>query len=76
MTVVTHFERNHSKDETGRFIVPLLMKNDATLPSESRSLAVKWFKALERSLRVRSQSKEFADAVQEYFDWDMQNLCL
>ena len=34
----------------------------------SRSLAVKRFKALEHSLSVRSQSKEFADAVHEYFD--------
>ena len=44
------------------------MKNDVTPLGESRSLVVKQFKALERSLRARSQSKEFADAVQEYFD--------
>ena len=31
-------------------------------------MAVKRFKGLERSLRVRSQSKEFANAVQEYFE--------
>ena len=35
---------------------------------KSRSLAVKLFKALELSLRDRSQSKEFTDAVQEYFE--------
>ena len=67
-TVVAHFERNHSKHETGRFTVPLHIKNDVTPLSESRSLLVKWFKALERSLKFRSQSKEFANAVQEYFD--------
>ena len=66
-TVVTHFERNHSKDEAGRFIVPLPIKNDMTLLGEPRSMAVKWFKALECSLRVRSQSKELTDAVQKYF---------
>ena len=66
--VVNHFERNHSKDKTGRFIVPLPMKNDVTPLSESMSLAVKRFKALERSFRGRSQSKEFTDAVQGYFD--------
>ena len=43
------------------------MKKDVTLLGEFKSLAVKRFKALERSLRVRSQSKEFADAVEEYF---------
>ena len=75
-TVVTHFERNHSKDETGRFIAPLPMKNDVTLLDKSRSLAVKRFKALECSLNVRSQSNEFANAVQEYFDMGQQNLCL
>ena len=67
-TVATHFERNHSRDKTGRFIVPLPMKKDMTLLGESRSLAVKRFKALECSLRVRSQSKEFADAVPKHFD--------
>ena len=44
------------------------MKNDVTPLCEFRSLAVKRFIALECSFRVRSQSKEFADAVQEYFD--------
>ena len=44
------------------------MKKDVTPLGESRSLVAKRFKALEHSLRVRSQSKEFADAVQEYFE--------
>ena len=38
--VVNHFERNHSKDKTGRFIIPLPMKNDVTPLGESRSLVV------------------------------------
>ena len=67
-TVITHFERNQSKDETGRFIVPLPMKNDVTPFGKFRLLAVKQFKALEYSLKVRSCSNEFADAVHAYFD--------
>ena len=35
-TVVNHFERNHSNNKTGRFIVPLHMKNDATPLGESK----------------------------------------
>ena len=38
--VVNHLKK-HCKDETGRFIVLVLMKNDVSLLSESRSLAVK-----------------------------------
>ena len=53
-TVVNNFESNHSRDETGRFIVPLPKKKDVTPLDESRSFAVKRFKVLERSLRVRS----------------------
>ena len=62
--VVTRFERNHSRDEIGRFIVLLPSKKDAIPLSESRSLAVKRYRALERSLRVRSQSNEFTNTVQ------------
>ena len=38
--IVNHFEQNYSKDEKGRFVVLLPMKNDVTLLGESRSLAV------------------------------------
>ena len=44
------------------------MKNDVTPLGKSRSLAVKQLEALERSLRGSSQSKEFTNAAQEYFD--------
>ena len=65
---MNHFERKYSRDQTGRFIILLPMKKRVTTLGESRSLEVKQFKVLELSLMVRSQSKEFADAVQEYFD--------
>ena len=44
------------------------MKNDTTLLGNFRKLAVKRFQTLECSLRVRLQSKEFADAAHEQFD--------
>ena len=53
-TVVNRFERKHSKNETGKFILPLPMKNDETFLGKSRSLAIKQFKALERYLWGRS----------------------
>ena len=72
--VVNHFETDHSKDKTGRFIVPPPMKNDVTPLSESRSFTVKRFKALERSLRSRSQFKKFTDTVHEYFNMEHAEL--
>ena len=66
--VVNHFKHIHSKDETDRFIVLLLMKNDVIPFGESRLLVVKRFKALEHPLRDRSQFEEFANTVHEYFD--------
>ena len=65
--VVDHVKDNHSRDEEGRFVVPLPRK--ATSPSlgESRSQAVKRFLTLERSLKFKGKVSEFNDAVQEYF---------
>ena len=67
-TVVEHFHGSHSRDPEGRYIVPLPMKTNVTPLGESRSLAVMRFKALERSLRARSQFEEFVVAMREYFD--------
>ena len=53
--VVNYFEKNHGKDETGRFIVPLPMKNDVISLGKSRSLVAKQFKGLGCSLKDRSQ---------------------
>ena len=44
------------------------MKADVTLLGESRSLAVRRFKALEHSLRARSQFDEFTVVMRKYFD--------
>ena len=35
-TVITHFERNHSRGETGRFIVSLPLKKDVTPLDKSK----------------------------------------
>ena len=69
-TVVEHFHSSHSRDHTGRYIVPLPMKTDVTPPGESTSLAVKRFKALECSLRAKSQFNEFTVTIREYFEMD------
>ena len=46
------------------------MKTDVTPLGDSRSLAVKRFKALKHSLRVKSQFNEFTFAMQKYFEMD------
>ena len=66
-TVVEHFQSSHSRDHTGRYIVPLPMKMDVTPLGESRSLVVKRFKVLKRSLRAKSQFDEFTVVMREYF---------
>ena len=66
--VVDHFQRSYSNTETGQFVVPLPIKDNVIPLGESRSLAVRRLKTLERSLRSRSQFKEFADAVDEYLE--------
>ena len=70
-TVVEHFHSSHSRDPDGRYIVPLLMNTDVKPFGESRSLAVRRFKAIERSLRARSQFDQFIVAMRAYFDMVM-----
>ena len=68
--VIKHFQENYSRDEAGRFIVPLPMKTGAIPLGESKSLAVKRFESLERSLRTGARLKEFVDALKDYLDQD------
>ena len=63
-----HFEANHHHDETGRFVVPLPRKADATPLGESRLQAVRRFLSLEHSLRSKGQFSDFNAVMQEYFD--------
>ena len=66
-SVVQHFKSNHSRTETGRFIVPLPRKPNSKLIGESRSQAVRRFLALERSLHHKGRFQEVNNVMQEYF---------
>ena len=66
--VVQHFSDNHSRRPNGRFVVPLPRKEDDKQLGESRSLALRRFLSLERSLRFKGQSMKFGEVIQEYFD--------
>ncbi len=67
-TVTTHFQKAHRRDEAGRFIVPLPRKIDVKPLGESRSLAVRRFLSLERSLQFKNKFQELSDVVEEYFE--------
>ena len=67
-TVVHNFRDNHSRSDSGRFVVPLPKKPDAKQIGESRSQAVRRFLSLERSLHSKHQFDEFGSVMQEYLD--------
>ena len=66
--VVQHFKDNHSRSESGRFIVPLPKNPQSKQLGESRPQAVRRFHSLERSLYAKGQFQEFATVMNEYFD--------
>ena len=66
--MVKHFERMHSRNELGIFIMLLLIKSDITPLGELRTSAVKRFETFELSLRITSQFEQFSEVVHEYFD--------
>ena len=65
--VVNHFHQCHTRDDKGRYIVPLPRKSKITPLGESRSQAARRFKALELSLHSKETFKEFSDVMNEYF---------
>ena len=65
---VQHFKSNHCRSENGRFVVPLPRKENAKPLGESRSLTVRRFLSLERTLHHKNHFEEFGKAMQEYFD--------
>ena len=67
-TVVHNFRDNHSRSDSGRFVVPLPKKPDAKQIGESRSQAVRRFLSLERSLHAKHQFDEFGSVMREYLD--------
>ena len=62
------FNFTYTRDERGRFIVPLPKKEDAKPLEEPQSLAVRKFTWLEQSLRAKGKFLEVIDAVQEYIE--------
>ena len=66
--VVRHFEETHTRDGSGRFIVPLPIKEKVDSLGETRSLAVRRFRSLERSLRSSGKFNAFVEAIDEYFE--------
>ena len=56
---VRHFKEWHARDDTGRFIAPLPKKKNAELLGEARSLVVRRFRSLERSLRSNGKFDTF-----------------
>ena len=54
-SVVQHFEANHSRASTGRFVVPLPKKGNVRPIGESRSQAVRRFLSLEHTLHAKKQ---------------------
>ena len=66
-TMVKHFQENHHRSDTGRFIVPLPRKSQAKDIGESRTQAVHQLLTLEHSLHSRNQFGEFSDVMDEYF---------
>ena len=69
-TVVDHFTKHHTRSPEGRFVVPLPKRLNVPDLGESRTLAVKRFLNLERSLLAKNQFDRFAEVMEEYF-----NLC-
>ena len=73
-SVLTHFQGSHRRDKDGRFTVPLPRRPDAKPLGESRSLTVRRFLSLERSLRAKDQFQEFSNVIKEYFEMDHAEL--
>ena len=67
-SVVSHFRDNHTRSDSGRFVVPLPKRLEAKLLGESRSQAVRRFLLLERALHSRNLFEDFNAVMQEYFD--------
>ena len=65
-SVVQHFDTNHRRTKSGRFVVPLPRRPDAKPIGESRSQAVRRFLSLERSLHHKDKFHEVDTVVQEY----------
>ena len=64
--VVQHFDENHRRTSSDRFVVPLTKKNNDRPIGESRSQAVRRFLSLDRTLRAQNQFGDFSEVINEY----------
>ena len=64
--VVEHFKANHLREEDGSFVVPLPRVPDLPQMGESKSMAVRRYLSLERSLKSKGKIKEFHSVMEEY----------
>ena len=65
--VMDHFKNHHTRQEDGRFLVPLPKKPGVKSLGESRSQAVRRFLTFERSLHLKEIFPEFKEVMDEYF---------
>ena len=68
--VIRHFEDAHTRDKFGRFVVPLPIKENADPLDETKSLAVRRFRSLERALRSNGKFDAFEEVIDEYLEQD------
>ena len=66
--VVKRFEDTHTRDESGRFIIPLPKKANVIQLGESRSKAAKRLLNLKQSLTAKRSSSMLIKAMHEYFE--------
>lgn len=65
---VEHFNTHHSRNQDGRFIVPLPKRRMSTKLGESRSQAVRRFVSFERSIHAKGLFAEVQKVMEEYFE--------
>ena len=65
--VVDHFLATYTRDEAGRFTIPLPKKEAVEPLGESRSSAVRRFCSLKWSLHKKGKFEQIAQVVGEYF---------
>ena len=67
-STLEHFNLHYSRDEDGRFIVPLPKHSMEAKLGESRSQAVRRFLSFERSFHSKGVFPEVQEVVQQYLD--------
>ena len=73
--VIQHFQENHQRAESCRFLIPLPKKpNCKPLGGESRSQAVRRYLSLERALQSKNRFDEFSSVIEEYFEQEHAEL--